>query len=399
MEPADKSDGIIEGQVSDLRGQQLKNKHLIGLDVFRFCAAIAVMVYHLGALYLRDPSRVYLSEIIDVHSIEWLSLSWAKYGWIGVQIFFVISGIVIAASIDGKSASAYVRSRVLRLYPGVWVCTAISMLCIIASHQVESSQWFSLWIRSSVIFPLAPWVDGAYWTLPVEITFYGVMLACIGRSARASVFAAIGLICLSALFWGLYVYAPEQSKVGKLIGKAAGSMRFDVGFVQNAIYFGIGILINRSRTLIARLCVLLVCAPICFLQITRVSEHAGEYLSVPTVGWIPFVVWVSSILLIIASIEWNDSLHSFFSASVVRIVRRAGLATYPLYLLHVTVGFAVIYACAYAGFGTWLSWAIGLIVPIFGAVWVADVLEPKVRRMTESAIDRVIGSRTNPSSA
>jgi peptidoglycan/LPS O-acetylase OafA/YrhL len=50
------------------------------------------------------------------------------FGWVGVEIFFVISGFVIAFTAEGASSRAFLRSRVLRLVPGPWICATIALV-------------------------------------------------------------------------------------------------------------------------------------------------------------------------------------------------------------------------------------------------------------------------------
>src|SRR5258706_15154943 len=53
------------------------------------------------------------------------------FGWGGVEIFFVISGFVIANSASRSSPTEFLLGRALRLYPAVWVCaTAHAMLLV-----------------------------------------------------------------------------------------------------------------------------------------------------------------------------------------------------------------------------------------------------------------------------
>ena len=68
-------------------------QRLIGVDLVRILAALVVTIVHYFPTGL--PS-----------------------GWVGVQIFFVLSGYVIAASAQSGSAGDFVRSRFLRLFPG-----------------------------------------------------------------------------------------------------------------------------------------------------------------------------------------------------------------------------------------------------------------------------------------
>src|SRR5712675_1260110 len=53
------------------------------------------------------------------------------FGWVGVEIFFVISGFVIANSASKSSATEFLVGRALRLYPAVWVCATATLLVLV----------------------------------------------------------------------------------------------------------------------------------------------------------------------------------------------------------------------------------------------------------------------------
>ena len=46
----------------------------------------------------------------------------SRYGWLGVELFFMISGFVICMSAWGRPLGSYLRSRVIRLGPAYWFC-------------------------------------------------------------------------------------------------------------------------------------------------------------------------------------------------------------------------------------------------------------------------------------
>ena len=99
-----------------------QNKRLEILDVARFLAAISVVFYHY--LYRGWTS----GEFIDIDFGQYEGLF--KYGYLGVQFFFLISGFVICMSSEGKTTKEFLWGRVIRLYPAYWVCLLITLAFI-----------------------------------------------------------------------------------------------------------------------------------------------------------------------------------------------------------------------------------------------------------------------------
>ncbi len=109
---------------SPLNSSSVRFKHITGVDVLRFLAAMLVVVFHLGG---HAEKRLVESTYM---------IGWTSIGWIGVQIFFVISGFVIAFSGEKSRASDFVISRIVRLGPGVWICASLHFF-LLSHHPTE----------------------------------------------------------------------------------------------------------------------------------------------------------------------------------------------------------------------------------------------------------------------
>src|SRR6188474_872611 len=88
-----------------------RGNRLYILDLLRFCAAVAVLCYHVfvdnrGA-WGTEAGQLFGDTIVRV----------SRYGWMGVEFFFVISGFVICMSCWGRSVADFFTSRVTRLVP------------------------------------------------------------------------------------------------------------------------------------------------------------------------------------------------------------------------------------------------------------------------------------------
>lgn len=106
----------------------------------------------------------------------------------GVPIFFVISGLLISKSYEqSDSIRNYFRNRCLRIFPGLWVCLAVSVGVILISGvgsigPVLTRDWLLWWAGQMTIFQgytpafLKPLGDGrlngSLWTIQIELQFY-----------------------------------------------------------------------------------------------------------------------------------------------------------------------------------------------------------------------------------
>src|SRR5579872_7260423 len=115
--------------------QKTKHRHIIGLDFVRFVSAAMVMVFHLAFWSWAAPFGTIRRLMPNLPTFPELTpLSWV--GWVGVEIFFVLSGFLFAYSAEGSSSFAFFRSRFLRLMPAVWICASFVFAVFIAGAVV-----------------------------------------------------------------------------------------------------------------------------------------------------------------------------------------------------------------------------------------------------------------------
>jgi peptidoglycan/LPS O-acetylase OafA/YrhL len=145
------------------------------LDAIRSCAALMVFASH-WSTYSGNQQKyhyVYAS------------------GFLGVLIFFVLSGYVIAAATAKRetTASVYAVARIARLYsvavPVLFLLPIMDWAMAIhypeAVRQMSDSTHPVLRIMVSLVFAnwwwfaqFGPFTDGPYWSLSFEAAYYGV---------------------------------------------------------------------------------------------------------------------------------------------------------------------------------------------------------------------------------
>lgn len=348
---------------------------LIGLDLIRFGAAVAVMMFHLsywvwveaGSTAARFAGPVAAS----LHKLEF-----ASWGWIGVEIFFVLSGFVIAFSAERASPWSFARSRFLRLYPAAGICATVSLAVVFAAG-VEMDAAYSRWLRSVILSPAGPWLDGVYWTLGVELAFYASVFAIllVSRFQRMSGLFAV-LASVSAAFW-----------VSRFMGVSIHPRLGELLMLNHGCFFALGgyIWLWSRRSLKLRHWPFLAIA-----FVTAVWEIvATGMLRSPLAGaapiWAPVLLWGASLVAIVLSVRANPLFQIHASRRVGMIARKLGLMTYPLYLLHTSVGGVAMRLEPWVG-----VWVLPLAVlsSLLVAFAVSELMEPPFRRLAAGLIDR-----------
>ena len=129
----------------------LDSPRIATLDAMRGIAIIAVMGFH------------YSPDLIP-------------YGWLGVELFFVISGFVIFMTLDRcRSLLEFGWRRFIRLWPSY--CLSFLLIFVILNAfptPTYDRDWHDLLAALILWSPLvdATYVSGVYWSLVVECRFY-----------------------------------------------------------------------------------------------------------------------------------------------------------------------------------------------------------------------------------
>jgi len=127
-----------------------------------------------------------------------------------VQIFFVLSGFVIAYSCRAETTRTFIIKRFLRLTPAMWICATICGVLSVWLGFNTVSKAILLTLKSAVFYPKGPWIGGQFWTLPVEISFYAVLAIMLAVDRKESLERlAIVLALLSGAYWITQVSVSE----------------------------------------------------------------------------------------------------------------------------------------------------------------------------------------------
>jgi peptidoglycan/LPS O-acetylase OafA/YrhL len=183
------------------------------IDLLRFLAALSVVLYHytFRGFTADNMSPLEFSELAAVF----------RYGYLGVNLFFIISGFVILLTAMNRSATGFVESRVIRLFPAYWFCASFTFLVTLTlgapRFSVTVPQYLVNLTMIHEVFGVTS-LDGVYWTLLIELKFYFlVWILVLLRQIRRVFHFLAGWLVLSVMLHLLH--APKWA------GTATSSLR------------------------------------------------------------------------------------------------------------------------------------------------------------------------------
>jgi peptidoglycan/LPS O-acetylase OafA/YrhL len=143
----------------------MERERLPELDLLRFLAAAGVVMYHAT----RWPSERGL--LFDIF----------RFGFMGVPLFFTISGFVILMTAENRNGLQFINSRISRLYPSYWICvllTTVALATLGGGLPPIGTIAANLSMQPRMVFD-RPYLDNVYWTLAIEMKFYALMFLLI----------------------------------------------------------------------------------------------------------------------------------------------------------------------------------------------------------------------------
>lgn len=376
----------------------------LGIDLLRFLAAMMVFSYHFGFWHNVAADKTFaLWNPVDAYPLR----AWTHFGWVGVEIFFVISGFVIAFSAREAKPGEFLTARALRLAPAIWVCAPLTFLVYLLIMDKPVSELLASLVRTLLFFPVFSQIDGVYWTLAIEISFYYLIWAMLAKNIAHAperlpgIFMAVSLTFWSAYFVAGAAFGPTIHDVSLLSIIEHHSLHLLL--VQHGCFFGLGILLSarshRRLTKVETLCFagLLIA---CWLEIVGQNRIICDSSGLALSPWPALVTWTTAMLALLGCTLFNRQMSQTLVGGSGAI-RTLGLMSYPIYLLHNPIGLACFYF-QWGGRGFFANLAISAAL-ILAAAWVvAARIEPYLRRRLKTALlalqsqDRAPRAKTIP---
>jgi peptidoglycan/LPS O-acetylase OafA/YrhL len=200
-------------------------------NLIRFIAASLVLFTHSFILSQGTEANDPLTRTIGL-----------PCSWIGVDIFFIISGFLVTSSyFTRKNLFAYLWARVLRIYPALMINAVFCVFVIGAYFTTFNIQEYLLndqthkyFIRNSILFwdvefnlpgvftnnPYKDAVNGSLWTLPSEVKLYAILagvlflFTSLGRRFKLiSIRNIVSFLCVFSVGLNLfYIFYNNESR-------------------------------------------------------------------------------------------------------------------------------------------------------------------------------------------
>ena len=307
--------------------QILKSKttgRLRSIEGMRGLAAMAVVLFHLSGKMIEELQAVLPDFITIVMS----------YGYLGVPVFFVISGIVISLSVNNQKvtlryAGNFALRRSIRLDITYWasICFVLALMTLNNNFLGGDNPYPSMgnvllhMFYLQDLFAVDPKISVVYWTLCLEIQLYLFFLASVWLSQTLSKrlnFDYYKVHLSGVILLGIYSLTLDQQIT---------SLSVPGLFVPYWHYFLIGLLIsNVVKGERASIPILFswIAIEIGFLMSGDIVSYSVAGIGF---GMLVFFLW-----------RWN-LMDTFLSS---RFFQYLGSISYTLYLVHPDVGWKAI---------------------------------------------------------
>lgn len=332
-------------------------------------AAMIVVVSHFLGVYWSHQQGV--ARLIGVKAakvlpapVEFIVRHENLIGQIGVGVFFLISGLVISASIEKSGTSRFLARRALRIFPVYAAGFAITTLAIALTCLAFGGKFPYSTDHLLIHLAIAPreWlgyanIDGVSWTLEIEITFYLAMALFGGQMLRRgapALLAATGLFAMAGLLMA-------QSPGWDYLARHAASVPM--------LFAGAGFYLRHKGRMAAGTLAALSAAALVSMALTMaISARYAKIWDAWLIGHLIGLAVFSAFFGLRQSFRHNAIAGHFADIS------------FPLYASHIFVGYAILHASVKLGWPVWLGVGTAFLAAHLIAVTIHFAVEKPAMR-------------------
>lgn len=331
-------------------------RHFIVIDLIRGISAILIVLYHYTYRYNENE---YILKSGD--TFDWPIQIW--WGCGAVTTFFMLSGFLTSNlfcnhTFGLKQTGKYVTNRFWRLYPTFWCAVLLTTLAMtfLMDQAVVSAKDLILNLTMLPSVLGARSVDGAYWTMQLEIFFSLIVGVALFMPRKYRVKVLLPLWIVSCIVYNCMSYNPDGIcwKLFRLILMPQFAGCFVAGISAYQIIYG-----KRRQSYF------------CIVLISAVISQTVNFNTGPNT-----IFFFITVVLLLGSKAIDNMLSGM--RNILRPLCWIASVSYPLYLTHQMVGIAILKNMRAYGFES----EIIILVPITVAFITASVIHYCIEKPT-----------------
>jgi len=302
-----------------------KKERIYSVDLIRFIAACGILLAH----YL---FRGYKADNLTTLNLTDLGGEWVKYCFVFIDLFFIISGFVINLSVRNSSLHHFFMSRFMRIFSVYWICLIITFgITLFFGAPRFTANFFHFLVNLTLLQELfdVPNIDGAYWTMFLELKFYCLAMVYLffNRYKKLNIqkltYWWIGLSILYLFTHNLFI-----AKVVDFFLMFLWSSAFAAGIIMGEIY-------KTKKMTLTQGIALILCFGLSVLHRLQYAAESRIYYKTEISDSITvlamFIIYLIMLLAVFNKLKWLNK----------PIYVTLGAITYPLYLLHQHIGYII----------------------------------------------------------
>lgn len=315
----------------------MTSQRISALDGLRGVAVLLLMGFH----YFYHLESFYYKSTLYPYGETFSHVLLFKYGYMGVELFFIISGFAIAMTLESsKSLLDFVIRRFVRIWPALVVSAVLTFFLLNWSDSPFAAfrrQFWPNFLPSLTMTPTALWsewfpkvdfITGVHWSLVVEVRFYMIALVLYWLSARENL--ARGLVIFSVVVYGAQLLLQPVFPQYNNLYEGLFIPEYMPWFAAGAVFY------ELYKERLSKRAALVMLA-VTFVVIARISLNYAIIDRDPA-----FASFLGLLLLILFWLLATDPTSIIVRIFAVRPLVWIGECSYSVYLYHYAVGMILI---------------------------------------------------------
>lgn len=352
----------------------VKNEYYI-LNVLRGLGALFVIFYHFFVFFFEHQNfsaglfNMEGVELVPPFYLDMVNVLPFDIGHLGVAFFFLISGFLILPSLERYgSLKDFLKHKIFRLWPTYVVCFASGLLFVSGFFVLQEWEFpytvghvlsYFFWVRDLCHYP---YIDGAVWTLEIQIKFY-LFSALIWQFSKKNFLETMCVVTLGLSLFTYILYnftAGDDLWWGYLVVVARKNLKYYMLILLGTLLYAYyKKTLSPQRSLLLGILFLGAFLSPLFYSPDALKTHS--YL-------IGFIVFAYFILFDKKSLQGQRKNNKFLGW--------VSNISYPLYVGHVLPGYMLMYLMISQDIDVF--WGIGLALVY--AFLMAEIVHKQVEK-------------------